>query len=133
MAFKLISPFIYRSVLNRGGGTRGISNTEFYHEYWDPGVIELYYPLTTDTSFNPGQATIIDDYQVDIENFLLEIGGDYDPDEFLSFLLELMGDAKYNALSETWEQLAEDLSNLWDHSSGGDGFGKKKFFGVEYS
>jgi hypothetical protein len=131
MSFRIIPSYLRKSTIAKGRVTGGTS--EFYNEYWGPEVLELYYPLTVDTSFNPGQATIIDDYQVDIENYLFDIGEDYDDGVFLDFLKDLMGEAKYNALSETWEQLAEDLINSWDHSSSKEGFGKKKFFGVTYS
>lgn len=131
MSFRIIPSFLRTSTMAKGRTTGGLS--EFYHEYWDPGVLELYYPLTTDSSFNPGQRQIIDDYQIDIENYLIETGEDYDDGIFLDFLQDLMGEAKYNALSETWEQLAKDLIDLWDHSSSKEGFGKKKFFGEIYN
>jgi len=130
MSFRIIPSYLRKSTIARGRVTGGLS--EFYNEYWSPGVLELYFPLTSDSSFNPGQRQIIDDYQVDIENYLFDIGEDYDDGVFLDFLKDLMGEEKYNALSETWEQLSIDLINLWDHSSSKEGFGKKKFFGVVY-
>ena len=130
MSFRIIPSYLRKSTIAKGRVTGELS--EFYNEYWQPEVLSLYYPLTVDASFNPGQRQIVDDYQVDIENYLLDIGEDYDDGVFFDFLKDLMGEAKYNALSETWEQLAEDLINSWDHSSSKEGFGKKKFFGVVY-
>ena len=130
MSFRIIPSYLRKSTIARGRATGGRSR--FYHEYWDPEVLELYYPLTVDSSFNPGQRQIVDDYQVDIENYLLDIGEDYDDGVFLDFLKDLMGEAKYNALSETWELLAQDLINSWDHSNSKEGFGRRKFFGVVY-
>ena len=137
MSFRIIPSFLPKSRMSRFklGNKAQLSGDRqaiFYHEWWDPAVVDLYYPLTTDTSFNPGQLQITNDYQQDIENYLFEIGQDYNDREFLEFLLELMGEAKYNALSETWETLSIELINQWDHAYGNEGFQKKKFFGVVF-
>jgi hypothetical protein len=143
MSFRIIPSFLPRSRMSafkvgRGGKLQTISvgggsrQPKFYHEWWDPAVLELYYPLTTDTSFNPGQLQITNDYQQDIENYLFEIGQDYHDREFLAFLVELMGESKYNALSETWEKLSIELINQWDHAYSHEKFAQKKFFGVVY-
>lgn len=131
MSFRIIPSFLPRPRMSlKSGSVTGES--KFYHEWWDPAVLDLYYPLTTDSSFNPGQLQITNDYQQDIESYLFEIGQDYDDTEFLRFLVELMGESKYNALSETWEKLSIELINQWDHAYSREGFSTKKFFGVVY-
>lgn len=131
MSFRIIPSYLRKSTIARGRTSSSVKPT-FYHEYWDPEVLELYYPLTTDSSFNPGQRQIIDDYQIDIENYLFDIGEDYDDGVFLDFLKDLMGQEKYDALSQTWELLAQDLIDSWDHSYSKEGFGRRKFFGVVF-
>lgn len=132
MSFRIIPSFLPKARMSAKRLGASGRESKFYHEWWDPAVVDLYYPLTTDTSFNPGQLQITNDYQRDIENYLFEIGQDYDDREFLEFLLELMGEAKYNALSETWETLSIELINQWDHAYSHEGFSTKKFFGVVY-
>ena len=133
MSFRTIPSFLPQSRMSgfkvAKGGKR---EPKFYHEWWDSAVVDLYYPLTTNTSFNPGQLQITNDYQRDIENYLIEIGQGYNDKEFLAFLVELMGEAKYNALSIAWETLSIELINQWDHAYSHEGFQKKKFFGVVY-
>jgi hypothetical protein len=105
---------------------------EFMYFYWDQEIQEKLFALQNESSFNPGQQTIIADSSGDIYKYLIEIGPDYNPDDFITYLGGTLGPEKFAALSETWEQLSEDLVDSWDHSSGGDGFAKKKFLGVVY-
>lgn len=114
-----------------GGSNRG-DEENFIEQYWDQEVQEKLFALQNESSFNPGQQTIIADSSGDIYNYLIEIGPVYDPDDFIIYLGDTLGPEKFAALSETWEQLSEDLVDSWDHSSGGDGFAKKKFLGVVY-
>jgi len=36
-------------------------------------------------------------------------------------------------LSITWEEYSVSLEDIWDNSSGGDGYGVKKFLGRTYN
>jgi hypothetical protein len=104
--------------------------------YWEEGVNDLLTNLDDFGSrynFNPGQQAIISDSRDFIQNYLIQVGQDYEPADFLFNLQSEIGDAKFLALSETWENLAnKDLLELYDHSAGGDGFAKKRFLGVTY-
>lgn len=114
-------------------GPRRSTETRFIDSYWETAIDESYSKMQDNPSLNPGQETILSDYKEEIINYLMENGADYDPNDFLSFLEEILGENKYAALSETFEIFAEDdLSDAWDHATGGDGIGGKKFMGVEY-
>lgn len=119
------------SLLLPGGANREDDET-FVEGYWDQEVQEKLFALQNESSFNPGQQAIIADSSEDIYNYLIEIGPVYDPDDLITYLGDTLGPEKFAALSETWEQLSEDLVDSWDHASGGDGFAKKKFLGVIY-
>lgn len=124
MGFRLIPSFIAK--VNRS------DEDDFQDWYWQEGVLDLYFGFLFDSSYNAGQKAILEQNQIEIQNYLFEIGENYNDDEFLSYLQELLDNGKYEALSETWESFAKELLDLWDHSSGGDGFAKKKFLGVIY-
>jgi hypothetical protein len=113
-----------------GGANR--EDDKFMYFYWDQEIQEKLFALQNESSFNPGQQTIIADSSGDIYNYLIEIGPNYNPDDFITYLGDTLGPEKFAALSETWENLSEDLVDSWDHSTGGDGFAKKKFLGVIY-
>lgn len=114
------------------GGDEGT----WVQEYWEEGIESLLTDLNDfgfKYGFNPGQETIISDYRDDIQDWLIDIGEGYEPETFLSYLIDELGDIKFAALSDTWDNLANyDLVDLWDNSAGGDGFGSKKFLGVDY-
>jgi hypothetical protein len=119
---------IAKSRVSSGSGGR--NSETFVEEYWEEGVTEEYEKLKSNLDLNPGQVGILESEQDFILDYLFEISEGYTPDDFLSFLqTELEDDNRYEALSITWEEYSIALEDVWDHSSGGDGFGDKKFLG----
>lgn len=119
------TPFVGKEILNAS------IKSKFYEEYWEanyPTVIEQ----GRKNDFNAGQQAIFDEYKPIAEEFCSLNGEEFNPDEYNSYVQFEIGDAKYNAISETIEQTAKELYDLWDHSSGHEGLGRKKFAGVIY-
>lgn len=97
-------------------------------DYWETGAADLYGDMQNNPFLNSGQQTILSTEQDNVLGYLSQTGEGYDPDEFIGFLQNELED-KYDALSETWNEYSGALEDLWDHSSGGDGIGSKKFMG----
>lgn len=104
------------------------SGETWVQDYWEAGAADLYTDMQNNPFLNPGQQAILESEQENVLGYLSQAGEGYDPDEFIGFLSTELVD-KYDALSETWENYAGALEDLWDHSSGGDGIGIKKFMG----
>jgi len=119
----------FRSSIGRIGKS---SDSRFIDGFWQEAVDDLYSRFEYDSSYNPGQQAILAENKEAVYNYLFENGEDYDPSSLLNFLENLLGDSKYAALSETWSTFSEELLDAWDHATGGDGVGGKKFMGVEY-
>lgn len=114
------------------GSSSDFGEETFVNGYWEEGSSDLYSNLQALPGLNPGQQAILEQNQETILSFLFEQGEGYDPDDFLSFLNVELGEAKFNALSETFELYSEGLEEIWDHSYGGDSYGRKKFLGMEF-
>lgn len=112
-----------------GGGT----GETFIEEYWQSGSSEEYQNIKNILDLNPGQQAILESEEDSILEYLFNIAEDYNPDEFIDFLQGSLTDGKYEALSITLEDYAVTLEDIWDHSSGGDGYAVKKFLGRIYS
>lgn len=122
---------IPRSRISVGSSGRSDDQT-FVDDYWQGGVTDLYSDIKSSPSLNPGQQAILEQNEEIILSYLFEVAEDYDPDEFINYLQSVLDGGKYEALSETWEEYARELEDIWDHSSGGDGYGLKKFLGREF-
>lgn len=110
----------------------GDSEPTFVQEYWEGEVEAGYEDLKSNLNLNPGQQAILEQNEEAILDYLYEVGEGFDPNDFINELTNILGDDKFNALSETFEQFAVDLEEDWDHSVGGDGYGSKKFLGMEF-
>ena len=122
---------IAKSRVSSGSGGR--EDETFVDDYWQSGVTDAYQDLQFNSDLNSGQKAILESEENFILEYLYEAGQDYDPDEFLAFLeTSLEDDGRYQALSETFSSYAKDMEDVWDHASGGDGSGRKKFLGVIY-
>ena len=123
---------IAKSRVSSGSGGR--EGETFVDDYFEEAIDESYQKMLDNPNLNAGQQAILEQSKDSIYSFLSEIGEDYDPDDFLAFLEIELGPEKYNALSETFQVFAEeDLSDAWDHATGGDGYGLKKFMGRIYN
>lgn len=123
---------IAKSRVSSGSGGR--DGETFVDDYFEDTVNEYYQKIQDNTNLNAGQQAILEDSKDSIFSYLAEIGEDYDPDDFLAWLEVEIGPEKFNALSGTFETFAEeDISDAWDHASGGDGYGVKKFMGRIYN
>lgn len=120
-----------RLVLRRSTGRK--TQSRFVEGWWVEGYNDLYQKLTDNPLLNAGQISIIRQQQDPIYQYLNEVGSDYNEDDFLAFLQseDILGDY-FEFLSETYTQFAEDLVELNDHATGGDGVGRKLYLGVAY-
>ena len=123
---------IPKSRISVGSAGRSSDDETFVDDYWQGGVTDLYSDIQSAPSLNAGQQAILEQNQEEIFSFLFEVGQDYDPDQFIDYLQSILDGGKYEALSETWDEYAKELEDVWDHASGGDGYGRKKFLGVIY-
>jgi hypothetical protein len=123
---------IAKSRVSVGSKGKGDLKETFVDDYWQNGVSSLYQDIQKAPSLNPGQQAILEQNQEEIFSFLFDVGEDYDPDEFIGYLQNILDGGKYEALSETWDDYATELENVWDHATGGDGYQEKKFLGVVY-
>ena len=119
------SPFVGKQILSKA------IESKFRQGYWEANystVIEQ----GRKNDFNAGQQAIFDEYQAIAEEFCNVNGDGFNPKEYNDYMLFELGDAKYNAISETIEQTANELYDLWDHATSHDGVGMKKYMGVIY-
>ena len=131
--FGIRRPIATSRVSSGGGGRGGGDDETFVDDYWQSGVTAAYQDLQFNSDLNPGQKAILESEENSILEYLYEQGEDYNPDAFLDFLeTSLTDDGRYQALSETFSTYAKDMQDVWDHASGGDGLGRKKFLGVIY-
>jgi hypothetical protein len=128
--FGIRRPIATSRVSSGSGGREGET---WVDDYWQSGVTEEYQNLKNILDLNPGQQAILESEEESILSYLFDISEDYSPDEFLSFLQGYLTDGKYEALSITWEEYSVTLEDIWDHSSGGDGYSVKKFLGTVFS
>jgi hypothetical protein len=113
---------------------KGDEGETFVEEYWEGGVTEEYEKLKYNKDLNPGQLGILDSEEEGILDYLYEVEEDYNIVEFLEFLqTSLKDDGRYEALSETFNNYAIAVEDVWDHASGGDGQKEKKFLGMHFS
>jgi hypothetical protein len=129
--FGIRRPIAKSRVSSGSGGREGET---FVDDYFEDAINESYQKMVDNPNLNAGQQAILEESRDSIYSFLSEVGEDYDPDAFLDWLEIEIGPQKYNALSETFGAFAEeDLSDAWDHATGGDGYGAKKFMGRIYN
>ena len=118
------------SVGSKGKG--GMDEDTFVDDYWQDEVLSAYEDIKSNPSLNAGQQAILEQNEEEITSYLFEVGSDYNPDDFDEYLQSILDGGKYDALSETFENYAKELEDSWDHATGGDGSGAKKFLGVIY-
>jgi hypothetical protein len=122
---------IAKSRVSSGSGGR--EGDTFVDDYWQDGVTEKYQNMIDKPDLNAGQRAILEEGQDEILGYLFDVGEDYDAEDLINAIGDKLGEEKFRALSETFEEYSEDIEDDWDHSSGGDGSGAKKFLGRVYS
>jgi hypothetical protein len=82
-----------------------------------------------DKAGNAGQETLLgDDYFANhAKDYCRTNGKDYNPEDFISYVQNHLGDEYYNAISEITEECANELYEAWDQSYAGDNIGEKMF------
>jgi hypothetical protein len=115
------------------GSSLNDDDTTFVNEYWEENTTSAYGDLTNNPRLNAGQISIIESSEEDILNYLFEVGEDYEEGPFIEFMADLLEDGgKWEAVSETYTEYAILCTDIWDHSTGGDGYDSKKFLGAEF-
>jgi len=112
----------FRTSLARIGKS---SDSRFIDGFWQEAVDDLYSRFEYDSSYNPGQQAILAENKEAIYNYLFQNGDEYDPNNLLNFLENLLGDAKYAALSETWSTFSEESCYRWRRSWGKEIYGSR--------
>jgi hypothetical protein len=128
--FGIRKPIAKSRVSSGSGGREGET---FVDDYWQDGVTEKYQNMINNPDLNAGQKAILEEGQDEILGYLFDVGEDYDAEDLINAIGDKLGEEKFRALSETFQQYSEDIEDDWDHSSGGDGSGAKKFLGRVYS
>ncbi len=109
----------------------GDSGDTWMQDYWESEVETAYGSLQNNPFLNPGQQAILESEEDNVLGYLYGVGEGYEAEEFTNFLSSELED-KYTALSDTWNEYAGTCEDIWDHSSGGDGIGTKKFMGRSF-
>jgi hypothetical protein len=128
--FGIRRPIAKSRVSSGSGGREGDT---FVDDYWQDGVTEKYQNMIDKPDLNAGQRAILEEGQDEILGYLFDVSEDYDAEDLINAIGDKLGEEKFRALSETFEEYSEDIEDDWDHSSGGDGSGAKKFLGRVYS
>lgn len=107
-----------------------ISNRTGYLDdnLWEESYTEVI-ESQVDKAGNAGQTTLLgDDYFGNYAKDYCKIyGKDYNPEEFVSYVKNLLGDDYYNAINEIIDECSEELYEAWDYSFAGDNIGEKLF------
>jgi len=84
---------------------------------------------------NAGQETLLgDDYFGNYaKDYCKDNGEDYDPDKFVSYVKDKLGDDYYYAINEIIDECSQELFEAWDESYRNDGIGEKLFGGFRGS
>jgi hypothetical protein len=95
---------------------------------WEEAYTEVI-DSQVDKAGNAGQTTLLgDDYFANYAKDYCKLNGkDYNPEEFISYVKNLLGDDYYNAINEIIDQCSEELYEAWDSSYAGDNIGEKLF------
>jgi hypothetical protein len=128
--FGITKPIAKSRVSSGSGGREGET---FVDDYWEDGITEKYQNMINNPDLNAGQKAILEEGQDEILGYLLDVGEDYDAEDLINAIGDKLGEEKFRALSQTFEEYSEAIEDDWDHSSGGDGSGAKKFLGRVYS
>jgi hypothetical protein len=128
--FGIRRPIAKSRVSSGSGGREGET---FVDDYWQGGVTEKYQNMINKPDLNAGQRAILEESQDFILDYLSDVGEDYDAEDLINAIGDELGEEKFRALSQTFEEYSEAIEDDWDHSSGGDGYGAKKFLGRVYS
>jgi hypothetical protein len=128
--FGIRRPIAKSRVSSGSGGREGET---FVDDYWQDGVTEKYQNMINNPDLNAGQKAILEEGQDEILGYLFDVGEDYDAEDLINAIGDKLGEEKFRALSQTFEEYSEAIEDDWDHSVGGDGSGAKKFLGRVYS
>lgn len=127
--------------LNRKVGRRGFDSLfDAYSSYknvtgghldeglWEQNSTEVI-EAQIDKAGNAGQETLLgpDYFQNSAKDFCRTVTKGYDPEAFVSYVKNDLGDTYYYAINEIIDECAEELLEAWDSSYGGDGLGEKLF------
>lgn len=95
---------------------------------WEEAYTEVI-ESQVDKAGNAGQTTLLgDDYFGNYaKDYCRDNGKDYNPEEFISYVKNLLGDDYYNAINEIIDECSEELYEAWDDSYAGDNMGEKLF------
>ena len=121
---------IAKSRVSSGSGGR--DEETFVDDYWQDGVTEKYQNMIDKPDLNAGQRAILEEGQDEILGYLFDVGEDYDAEDLINAIGDKLGEEKFRALSETFQEYSEAIEDDWDHATGGDSVGTKKFLGTTY-
>jgi hypothetical protein len=85
------------------------ANHQAEEKYWNDFIEEFFSSLEEIPDLNPGQKSIIQSFTDGALSWVKRSYQDYNPDSFISYAKEDLGDEKYNAVSQTIESAAVTL------------------------
>lgn len=109
----------------------GQNASVFHEDIWEELYIEII-EAQQDKAGNSGQETLLSDeyFGGSAKNFCKQYGEDYNPEQFVSYVQNDLGDDYYNAISIIIDECAEELIEAWDRATSNDGIGEKLFGGA---
>jgi hypothetical protein len=118
---------VNRSRINARGTTTHIKAHGFHTGYWQQNILPMIENQVSKAG-NPGQESLLaGDFADAAYSACMKLGEDFSPERFVSEVEALLGDSKYNAISEIIEECSEELTEAWDYSYLGDGTREPRF------
>lgn len=112
---------------NGTGGTTHIKAHGFHMGYWQENILPMIENQISKAG-NPGQESLlVGDFAEAAYSACIKLAEDFSPEKFVSEVQVLLGDSKYNAISEIIEECSEELLEAWDYSYLGDGTREPRF------
>lgn len=97
----------------------------FNNELWESHYTEII-ENQVDKAGNSGQETLLEEteyFPSPALEYCKENGKDYDPEKFVDFVKNDLGDTYYYAINEIIDECSQELLEAWDDAFAGDGMG----------
>lgn len=113
---------------NVSGGRSGIFGGHLDQGLWEQNYTDVI-EAQADKAGNAGQETLLgpDYFQNSAKDYCKIYGEEFDPDKFISYVKNALGDTYYYAINIIIDECAQELYEAWDSSYGGDNIGEKLF------
>ena len=118
---------VNRSRINPTGGITHIKSNGFHTGYWQQNILPMIENQISKAG-NAGQESLLaGDFADAAYSACMKLGESFTPEDFVSEVEGLLGDSKFNAISEIITECSEELTEAWDYSYLGDGTNQPRF------